>query len=115
MWKGLRAQGARISSSWIDEAGPGETQDFSELWSRIHDELCNSDRFILYVEPQDFPLKGALVELGMALALGLAIFVVAPGVELEPRSMRPLGSWMAHPHVHRCDSLAEAAGLERRA
>jgi hypothetical protein len=99
MWRSLRARGARISSSWIDEDGPGETNSFSELWARIQREIASSDRLVLYVEPYDFPLKGALVEVGMALALGKPVWVVARHLVLEPHSFRPLGSWAAHPGV----------------
>src|SRR5690349_2919340 len=31
MWKRLRDSGVNIIATWIDEAGPGQTQDLSEL------------------------------------------------------------------------------------
>jgi hypothetical protein len=114
MWRGLRSQGARIISTWIDEAGPGETADLSELWLRIQSEIARADSLILYVEADDFPLKGALIEVGIALGMGKPIWIVAPGVTLEPRSARPLGSWINHPNVRFCSTLAEAAGLPVR-
>lgn len=99
MWRALRAQGANIVSTWIDEAGAGESAYPTELWTRIEREIKAADRLILFVAPEDFPLKGALIEVGMALSLGKPVIVVAPDVQLEPRSMRPLGSWAAHPLV----------------
>lgn len=108
MWRDLRAAGWPIVSTWIDEAGPGETPDLSELWQRIEAEVRQAHGLILHVEPDDFPLKGALIEVGMALALGKRVGVYAPGVELEPRSMRPLGSWATHPMVSICETLAAA-------
>lgn len=54
MWQKLRTGGFSITSTWIDEAGEGETEDFGELWERI------SDKLVLYAETDDFPLKGAL-------------------------------------------------------
>lgn len=111
MWKLLRDEGAIIVSSWIDEAGEGETIDFSELWQRIEGEIRAADRLVLYVEPEDFPLKGALVEVGMALSLGKPIWVVAPGVELEMRGMRPLGSWAKHPGVQFSECVRQSVGL----
>lgn len=108
MWRTLRAAGAPIISSWIDEDGEGETGSFAELWTRIEAEIRSCSRLVLYVEPEDFPLKGALVEVGMALALGKPVVVVSPGVELEPRSMRPIGSWAAHPLVSFNHNIKEA-------
>lgn len=99
MWRRLRADGVPIISSWIDEDGPGKTADFGELWERIVNEVSASRALVLYVEPTDFPLKGAFVEVGIALGRGIPIIVVAPGVALEPRSLRPLGSWAKHPLV----------------
>ena len=58
MWRALREKGLVISSTWIDEAGEGETADFSELWARIEDEISMSDGLIMYVQEGDFPLKG---------------------------------------------------------
>jgi hypothetical protein len=100
MWKRLRDRcGWRITSTWIDEAGEGETQSFSELWERIGLEIARAEGLILYAEASDLPLKGALVECGMALGMGKRVAVVLPGMEIEPNSMRPMGSWMAHPLV----------------
>lgn len=98
MWRDLR-QSWPINSTWIDEAGEGETADLGELWARIEAEICQADAVVMYVCQKDFPLKGALIEAGMALAIGKPVIVVADGVELEPRSMRPLGSWVHHPLV----------------
>ena len=108
MWRDLRATGAMIVSTWIDEDGEGETVCFTELWERIEQEIRSADRLVLYVEAKDFPLKGALIEVGMALAMGKRVFVVAPGVTLHPRSMRPLGSWAAHPGVSFVDTVQQA-------
>lgn len=97
MWRGFRDLGWRIVSSWIDEAGPGETADMGELWARIGREIREADGLILYAEPADFPLKGALIEAGMALALGKPVAVVLPGGIEDGRSCRPIGSWVHHP------------------
>lgn len=101
MWRRLRGEGWPIVSTWIDEAGEGETGDFGELWARIAREVTGAAGLVLYAEPGDLPLKGALVEVGMALAAGLPVVAILPGVVLEPRSMRPVGSWLAHPNVRR--------------
>lgn len=99
MWRTLRDRGVLINSTWIDEAGEGESACLTDLWRRIGREVSEAEALILYVEADDFPLKGALIEVGMAMGMGKRVLIVAPGVELEPRSMRPLGSWAMHPLV----------------
>lgn len=100
MWRDLRdRKGWHIVSTWIDEAGPGETKDLADLWVRVTDEIRSSFGVILYAEADDFPLKGALIEAGFALGLGKPVGVVLPGVELDPVSYRPIGSWIRHPLV----------------
>ncbi len=102
MWRKLRSCGWPITSTWIDEDGEDQTGDFAELWARIMREVTSSAALVLYDETGDFPLKGALIEVGMALAAGVPVFAVLPGIALAPRSMRPVGSWLAHP---RCTSV----------
>lgn len=99
MWRHLRDHGVKITSTWIDEAGEGETACNTDLWRHISREVTDADALILYAEDGDFPLKGALIEVGMALAQGKRVLVVAPDVKLEPHTLRPLGSWAAHPMV----------------
>lgn len=109
MWQNMRANGWNIVSSWIDEAGPGETKDRRDLWLRIHGEIARSMGLIFYAEPGDFPFKGAMVEIGMALGMGKPVALVLPGVELEGDNCRPVGSWMEHPNVVRSHNLDYAA------
>lgn len=108
MWRALRDAGWHITSSWIDEAGEGQTASFTELWGRIEREIRGSLGLIVYAEPEDFPLKGAYLEAGIAIGAGLPVAVVMPKVELEARSDRPVGSWIRHPGVTICRSLEEA-------
>lgn len=107
-WREYRAQGFNITSSWIDESGEGETADMGELWTRIVREVGASKSVLIYVNGADFPLKGALIEVGAAIALGKRIILCAPGVVFEKRSCRPIGSWINHPLVARVDHIAEA-------
>jgi hypothetical protein len=97
MWRALRSGGVNIVSSWIDECGNGQTASFEDLWARIEREIRSATALILYVEAGDFPLKGALVEVGMAIAMGKPVLVFAPGVEINQRDLKPLGSWAKHP------------------
>lgn len=108
-WRRLRDEDDwKITSSWIDESGPGETPDLGALWVRIEAEIERSERLILYVEPNDFPLKGALVEVGMAIAHRIPIRVVAPGVVIDLVTYRPIGSWVKHPLVTFAKTIDEA-------
>jgi hypothetical protein len=116
MWRALRSEGWPIISSWIDEAGPGQTADQGEQWARITAEVTGAAGLVLYAEPEDFPLKGAFVEVGMALGVGLSVVVVAPLVDVEPGSWRPLGSWIRHPRVCFDDKIINAflrLGIDR--
>ncbi len=119
MWRRLRDQeGWPIISTWIDEAEAGQTENFSELWARIHSEIKASLGVILYAEAEDFPLKGAFIECGIALGMGKPVAVVIPGVNLyggvygDPneqwRPFRAIGSWISHPRVMPCVSLESA-------
>ncbi len=109
LWRKMRDEdGFLITSSWIDEAGEGESADMGELWERIGKEIRRSSTLLLYAESDDFPLKGALVEAGIALGLGMRVIVCLPGVDVTERSCRPIGSWISHPLVTRCDDMAEA-------
>lgn len=108
-WRRLRDEaGWPIVASWIDEAGPLESASLEALWTRAFDDAGRASRVILYVEPDDFPLKGALIEIGAAIALGVPIYCVMPGVVLEERNDRPIGSWIRHGLVRRCETLEEA-------
>jgi hypothetical protein len=115
MWRRLRAEGWPIVSTWIDEAGEGETENFAELWLRISREIASAGKLIFYAEAGDFPLKGALIEVGIALGLGKTVCAVLPGVQMESRTYRPVGSWIAHPQIHIFDTVEAALAARLRA
>lgn len=95
-WRDLRDKGVPIISSWLDESEPGQTASFTDLWKRIEDEIRASSALLIYMQEDDFPLRGALVETGMALAHGKPVFACLQRVTLEG----PIGSWLAHPNVY---------------
>ena len=78
MWRRLRDAGLPIISTWIDEAGVGESADLADLWRRCIAESSSASVLLIYREPEDV-LKGAWVELGAALASGVKVFAV--GIE----------------------------------
>lgn len=108
MWRQLRADGVNIVSSWIDEAGSGETANLSEHWQNICKEIISSERLILYVQETDFPLKGAFVEVGIALGHSIPVCVVTPDCNFSTPSYRPIGSWITHPLVRVMRNMQQA-------
>jgi hypothetical protein len=107
-WKRLRdEEGCPINSTWFDEAGPGRTADMATLWQRVEREVRAAKGVVLWAEAEDFPLKSALVEVGIALGMSKRVAVVTKHVFAD-RSFRPFGSWMNHPLVERFSSLTDA-------
>lgn len=100
IWKSFRKKGFPIISTWIDEAGPGETNDLSDLWIRCIQEASKCDILIAYIEDGD-ELKGALVEIGAALGNRVPVFAVG----------KFPGSFINHPLVSCFDSLDDAFAL----
>ena len=97
MWKQWRDQGYNIISTWIDEAGDGESESMEDLWMRCIDESSRADYLIAYHEPGEI-WKGAFVEIGAALASGKPVVVVG----------EPPGSWIDHPNVTVVSSVETA-------
>lgn len=74
-WIDLRNKGLEISSTWIDQAGIGESTNLSDLAFRCIRESAEANWLILYCEEGDF-LKGALMEVGAALASDVPVLCV---------------------------------------
>lgn len=78
-WRFLRDKiGLPIISTWIDEAGPGESTDLADLWRRCIAEASGAAALIVYRE-KDEVLKGGWVEVGAALASDVPVLAV--GIE----------------------------------
>lgn len=77
-WKMFRDGGQPIISTWIDEAGEGQSADLNDLWQRCIREASMAAVLIAYREAGDI-LKGAWVEIGAALASGVQVLAV--GIE----------------------------------
>jgi hypothetical protein len=108
LWRTLRDHGWQITSSWIDQAGDGEDINYTDLWDRVSREIAASRKFLLFAVDSDFPLKGALIETGIALAMGKPVVACLPGVRIDERTKRPVGSWLAHRNVTRIDTVYDA-------
>ena len=70
------------------------------FWEQDLEDVSKSDVVLVYAEPGE-KLRGALVEAGMAIALGKCVICV--GVEHQD-----FGTWTHHPLVHRVVDLGEA-------
>ena len=92
MWRLFKELGMNINSTWIYEAGVGESKSFSDLWIRCINEASQCDRLVLYALDQDPPLKGAFVECGAALAAGKELHAF---VDVGLRQL----SFFKHPQV----------------
>ena len=78
-WRFLRDKiGEPIISTWIDEAGEGETTDHADLWRRCIAQAASADVLILYREPGEI-LKGGWIEMGAALAYDRPVYAI--GIE----------------------------------
>lgn len=97
IWRKFRTLGEPIISTWIDEAGEGETTDYADLWLRCIGEATKATALILYAEEGDL-LKGGFVEAGAALAASVPVIAVGPVA----------GTFVHHPLVMRCSMLSEA-------
>jgi len=76
LWRYLRDTiGEPIISTWIDEAGEGQSADLDDLWRRCVAEASSCELLIVYREPGEV-LKGAWVEVGAALAVGTPVFAI---------------------------------------
>lgn len=109
LWKQHRDQGVPILSTWIDEAEPGQTKSFRELWPRIKEEIRQCSGLIFLAGPNEI-IKGAFVEVGMALAFDKPVIAVL-NVRLDGATHAPIGSWLDHPLVSRASTVSEAFEL----
>lgn len=105
MWRQLRLK-YPIISTWIDEAGQGDTTDRSELARRCIAEVVECDFVVLYCE-QDETMKGAFIEVGAALALNKEVRFIG-----KPENYPKVNSVFAeHPLWRNCKTLNEALTL----
>lgn len=78
-WRLLRDQvGYPIISTWIDEAGEGQSKDMADLWRRCIAEASTAEVLVINCDPGEV-LKGGWIELGAALASNVPVLAV--GIE----------------------------------
>ncbi len=102
-WIALRDAGVPINSTWIDRPFLMEPDDLTDLWVHCIAEVQNADALVVYRASPEEQLKGALSELGAALALGMPVFAVGiTGLTIHK-----------HPGIVNCAGLDEAFNAAR--
>lgn len=114
-WEALREGGLNVISTWHRPENLQPGIDMRTLWDHIEQEVSACDVLILYVDPNDLPLKGAYVEAGMALAWKKRVIVVYKGRLGQSQDgdilRQHLGSWLTHRNVMVCESIQTALFL----
>jgi len=94
-----------LHARWFDQAtieldGPElSPHDFHIFWLVDEEDVRIADALILYAEPGDH-VRGALVETGIAIALGKLVIVVGDHPDY--------GTWQHHPTVTRAVDMEHA-------
>lgn len=104
-WKAYRTAGFPIISTWIDEAGPDESDSLTGLWLRCVTEATNAAVLVAYREKDEI-LKGAMIEIGCALS--------------QPRLVLLAGDWegftfVNHPAVKNVENINTAFSIAMKA
>lgn len=104
MWREYRdKRNMPISSSWINNPTDNVEQDFKKMWVKYINEIKSSNFLIAYRESNEI-LKGAYIEIGVALSSDIEVFLV--GIE-------PGVSFAFHPLCHTCETLDIAFNLAK--
>jgi len=82
MWRKLRGKGLPVISTWIDEAGEGESASYKDLAERCLREVASADMLILFCKQGDI-LKGAMIEAGASLASNIPVYCVGESESLS--------------------------------
>jgi nucleoside 2-deoxyribosyltransferase len=100
MWRAMRKAGLNVIATWINYKDDTEVSDWEKLWIDCANEAAAADITLVYVEKGD-ELRGAYVEMGIAMASGKTVFLANPdGVRVTDA--------VHHPRVTEFHSLEEA-------
>lgn len=103
-WLAFRDAGYPINSTWLNEAGPGETKSFEDLWIRCCLEAKQAGVLVAYREKGE-TLKGAMIEIGVALSVPKPVLVVGDWEGM---------TFLHHPTVKLVPNLSEAMAMANR-
>ena len=106
LWRELaRTENLTFCARWpwhhCDEDGnPIWPESFAPIfWQHDLEDIQKASALLCYALPSDF-MRGALVECGMALALGKNVILCG--------NNKGFGTWQYHPLVSRVDSMDDA-------
>lgn len=109
-WRAFRDLGHNIISRWIDVEDKYTIDptglDFKELWEWCIKDVQECDVLVCYVEPGEV-LKGALIEVGVALGLGKRVVCVG-----SIQDYLNNGTWLNHPRVEHCPGFQFSGLME---
>jgi nucleoside 2-deoxyribosyltransferase len=102
-WKSLRSHGRGITftARWpdLEKDQPSSDDEARSNWLKDEEDVRKADVVIVYAEDGDH-LRGALIEAGMAIALGKTVMVVGEHPDF--------GTWRHHPRVVHASDLDHA-------
>jgi hypothetical protein len=107
LWRSLEKDWPHVifHARWlrhIDVGTPDTPKLAASYWLEDEQDVVSADALIVYSE-SNTPLRGALVEIGMAIAFGVSVIVVGDNPAF--------GTWQYHPGVHRVPDLKAASEL----
>lgn len=93
MWRELQQKVPNVffNARWLKRAEKESelsVDDMRHLWMECMQDISSSEALLLYAEDGD-TLRGALVEVGMALAMGKPVVLA-----MDQKIMRDYGTWM---------------------
>lgn len=102
-WVSLRSQwpGVTFTARWpdLEKDRPSSDDEARSNWLKDEEDVRKADVVMVYAEDGEH-LRGALIEAGMAIALGKTVLVVGDHPDF--------GTWQHHPRVMHAADLDHA-------
>jgi hypothetical protein len=104
-WKKLRVteRGIEWTAHWPNIECGSNPDDSKMFWQRDLYDISHSDFVLVYAETEFEQLRGALVEAGIAIGLGVRVIVVGES--------HCYGTWQYHPQCLRATSIEHACWI----
>jgi nucleoside 2-deoxyribosyltransferase len=104
MWRALcdKTPAVQFHARWLKHnkiGTPDSSSEARQFWMQDVQDIKDADCVFIYAEPED-RLRGALVEAGIALALGIPVYVIGEHPDY--------GTWQHHPNVRKAASIKDA-------
>jgi len=86
----------------VERETPDTPDEAQEFWLEDQEDVQAADALLVWADARDH-LRGALVEVGMALAYEISVIVIGDHPDY--------GTWQHHPNVHWVATFTEAEEL----